>query len=74
MDSKKQDPTVITKLNYVKPFFGDHVLVEFIIDSKVNVVTENICRDWKNYSKDLLNEKLTSVDWNIFFSKIHFRN
>ena len=30
---KNQDPTVITKLNYAKPVFEDHVLVEFIIDS-----------------------------------------
>ena len=47
-----KDPTVITKINYVQPFFGDHVLVEFIVDAKLNAVTENICRDWRNYSKD----------------------
>ena len=24
-----------------------------------------MCRDWRNYSVNLLNEKLSSVDWNI---------
>ena len=60
-----KDPTVITNIDYVKPFFGDHVLVEFIVDSKLNVVTENICRDWRNYSKDLLCDKLSSINWDI---------
>ena len=60
-----KDPTVITKINYVQPFFGDHVLVEFIVDSKLNAVTENICRDWRNYSKDLLCDKLSNINWDI---------
>ena len=54
-----RDPTLVTDLKYVNPFFGDHVLVEFMI----NVVTR--CREWRNYSKDILNEKLSSVEWNI---------
>ena len=60
-----KDPTVITKIDYVQPFFGDHVLVEFIVDAKLNAVTENICRDWRNYSKDLLCDKLSNINWDI---------
>ena len=29
-----KDRTVISKLSFVNPFFGDHVLVEFIINAK----------------------------------------
>ena len=24
-----------------------------------------MCRDWSKYSKDVLNEKLSNIDWNI---------
>ena len=41
------------------------MLVEFCIDS---VMIENATikrRDWREYSKDLLNLKLSSIDWNL---------
>ena len=41
------------------------MLVEFCIDS---VMIENATikrREWREYSKDLLNLKLSSIDWNL---------
>ena len=28
-----KDPTIVSKLNFIDPFFGDHVLVEFVINA-----------------------------------------
>ena len=48
-----KEPTLVSNLKYVNPFFGDHVLVEFIIDAKKCEAVLNKCRDWRYYSKDL---------------------
>ena len=65
-----KEPTLVSNLKYVNPFFGDHVLVEFIIDAKKCEAVLKKCRDWRNYSKDLLNTKLAGVDWNINISDV----
>ena len=41
------------------------MFVEFCVDvkRKENVIIKR--RDWRNYSKDILNAKLSSTDWNI---------
>ena len=59
------DPTIVNNLGSVDPFFGDHVLVEFnfVYHKTKNETVKS--RDWRNYSKEALNEKLRSVDWNI---------
>ena len=52
-------------------FFGDHVWVEFVVNT---IKSKNVpikCRDWRNNSKDLLNVKLASVDWNIIIDDVY---
>ena len=60
-----KDPTIITNLKCIEPFFGEHLLVEFCanVSKSKNVPIKS--RDWPNYSKDLFNVKLSSVDWKI---------
>ena len=60
-----KDPMLVSNVNCVNPFFGDHVLVEFLVNVKKCKTNANICRDWRKYSKELLNVKLAEVDWNI---------
>ena len=60
-----KDPTIITNLGSVDPFFGDHLLVEFnVVQHKIKNVTQK-CRDWRKYSKMTQNEKLSAVNWTI---------
>ena len=60
-----KNPLNVTKLGSIDPLFGDHVLVEFVIIAEKVKNVPSMCRDWSNYSVNLLNEKLSSVDWNI---------
>ena len=56
---------ILCDLGSIDPFFGDHVLVEFKVahnSCKNEIVT---CRDWRNYSKELLYEMLRSIDWEV---------
>ena len=39
--------------------------MEFVVNASKSKKVTNKCRDWRNYSKDLLNVKLASVDWNV---------
>ena len=51
-----KDPTVIRNLRTVTPFFGDHLLVLFDVQSEyVSVTNLNRKRDWRFYSKEILN-------------------
>ena len=60
-----KDPTVIRNLRAVTPFFGDHYLVMFDVHSEsCNVTKLNRKRDWRFYSKEILNAKLNDGDWN----------
>ena len=56
---------LVSNVSYVSPFFGDHVLVEFLVNVKKCKTSHNICRDWRKYSHELLNSKLANVDWDI---------
>ena len=60
-----KDPTIVNNLKCTNPYFGDHVLVEFVVNSSKIKNVPIVFRDWCNYSKELLNDKLSSVDWNI---------
>ena len=61
-----KDPTVVKSLKASTPFFGDHLLIMFNVDGQnCNLHALNKKRDWRFYSKEILYEKLCSVDWNI---------
>ena len=60
-----KDPTEISNLTCLTPPFGDHTLVHFEINIKKTIKSEIWKRNWKFYSKDLLVQKLYSVDWQI---------
>ena len=60
------DPTVVSGLKFTHPYFGDHVMIEFCVNA-INVRNEPIkMRDWHNFSKELLNERLLNADWTMF--------
>ena len=46
-----RDPTVIKNLTSTKPFFGDHLVVEFLIEGPKAVETISMSRDWRRYQK-----------------------
>ena len=61
-----KDPTVIRNLKAIAPFFGDHMLVLFNVNDTNCYKKETVKkRDWRKYSKEMLNEKLCAVEWNI---------
>ena len=61
-----KDPTVVKSLKDMTPSFGDHLLIMFNVDGQnCNLHALNKKRDWRFYSKEILHEKLCSVDWNI---------
>ena len=60
-----KDPTILCDLGSIDPFFGDHVLVEFKVAHKSCESEIVTCRDWRNYSKELLYEMLRNIDWEV---------
>ena len=64
---------LVSNGSYVSPFFGDHVLVEFLVNVKKCKTSHNICRYWGKYSHELLNAKLANVDWDIKIDNIVIR-
>ena len=61
-----KDPTVIKNIKALTPIFGDHQLIIFNVESQKPCINAlNKKRDWRFYSKELLNESLKTVDWNI---------
>ena len=60
-----KNPTIVNNLRSLDPFFGDHMLVEFEVTYHIIKNEITMCRDWRKYSKDVLNEKLSNIDWNI---------
>ena len=60
-----RDPTVISNLKFLNPFFGDHKLVMFSANAKKLEPISEMRRDWRSYSKETLNARLACVDWNI---------
>ena len=64
------DPTVIRNLRSLSPFFGDHLMVEFCINGPKPNKQVVQRRDWHRYSGGLLNEKLSTIDWDIEFDDV----
>ena len=75
------DHTVINNITYFEPEIGDHRCVTFNINETATVPPPLIKRDWRKYSKDLLENKLSqhSFDcdinsvqelWNYFENKL----
>ena len=59
------NPTKVSNLTSLIPPFGDHVLISFDIHSQSKIITENYKRNWKQYSKPILVEKLQSANLTI---------
>ena len=65
-----KDPVIIRNLKSTRPYFGDHLVVEFCVKgSKNKPKTEKKC-DWRRYSGGLLNTKLNEVDWDIDIDEV----
>jgi hypothetical protein len=45
------------------PTFGDHKLIIFLLQYEKTMVQPIVRRDWRKYSKELLNSKLANVHW-----------
>ena len=60
-----KDPTIITDIKFLNPYFGDHVLIEFKVNAFKNKIVPVKRRDWRKYSKEILITKLRNVNWNI---------
>ena len=58
-------PKTIKNLKYVTPPFGDHLLVSFTINSELKNTIVAYRRNWQKYSKEALNAKLESQNWQI---------
>ena len=59
-------PGLICQLKLSEPHFGDHKLITFLFKHK-QYTTQNdpiIRRNWSNYSKESLMEKISNEDWN----------
>ena len=56
---------MVSSLEGVKPFFGDHLLVSFAVDLVREPPVESTRRDWRGYSENKLCEILGNINWNI---------
>ena len=65
-----KDPVTIRNLGFIRPHFGDHLLVEFCVKGSKNKPKVELRRDWRRYSGDLLNTKLNEVDWEIDIDEV----
>ena len=59
------DQTLISSIGSTEPGIGDHLIIHFEIEFKIEEPTPIIKRAWKHYSKENLNKKLGSVSWDI---------
>ena len=57
------NPLSITDLKFIKPIFGDHLLVTLKIDIEKPKETITYKRAWSKYSKNELCDKLSEEDW-----------
>ena len=57
------DPCMIENMHDKQPTFGDHRLVVFSLQCGKSKVEQIMRRDWRKYSKDLLNSRLASIEW-----------
>ena len=58
-----KNPTIVEKLYSFLPLIGDHLLISFNINETPDAPTPHLKRNWKNYSKDTLLQKLSLVDF-----------
>ena len=59
------DPTIASDLKYVKPVFGDHLLLLCGIECTKNKEKFMARRSWTKYNKIALCDMLRQEDWNI---------
>ena len=59
-----KDPTCVSGIQSTKPLFGDHMLVSITVRLEKKVDEVSIRRDWRKYSKIVLLDELSRVDWN----------
>ena len=57
------DVTRVANISSIKPCFGDHLLITFVISHAKLKLKETIKRDWRFYSKENLCNKLKQIDW-----------
>jgi hypothetical protein len=57
------NPIDIENLHKVDPICGDHSMIVFTIKSNKQKPTHTLRRDWKNYDKSKLCDKLNQIDW-----------
>ena len=57
-------------LTSMRPYFGDHLMVEFQINGPKWDKEVTMRRDWCRYSGGLLIEKLNLVNWEIEFDDV----
>ena len=60
-----RNPTSLSDIKSTTPPFGDHQMVSFIIKSVLSPANKIFRRNWKNYSKEALNIKLSETNWQI---------
>ena len=58
------NPLSILNLTHTWPFYTDHALITFEIDERKKENDVTIRRDWRNYTKEKLNQMLDIKDWN----------
>ena len=59
------NPTSVTETSSITPAFGDHLLIYIDYALKSDPIVTTYKRDWRRYSKELLNIELGKLDWNI---------
>ena len=59
------NPTSVTETSSITPAFGDHLLIYIDYALKSDPIVPTYKRDWRRYSKELLNIELGKIDWNI---------
>jgi hypothetical protein len=45
------------------PYLGDHLIVTFTFDEKVDTPKPRWSRNWKNYDTGAIKEELAKEDW-----------
>ena len=58
-----RDPTEVTNITNFKPIIGDHLCVMFNLKITKLKPSTLLRRDWRHYSKELLEFELAKIDW-----------
>ena len=58
-----RDPTLIKDIKSITPVFGDHRLIMIDIDEVKPKPIVVYRRDWRHYSKNVLNDELNMITW-----------